>query len=130
MNNPRKCIMCKKQVQGRADKIFCDYRCKNLYHTKLRAVTFNEAKAIDEHLHRNRSILLELMGKHVHQVKIPRVKLEKKRFRFGYSTHFNVNTRGKTVYHVYDFSWVTFSDDEVLINRKRKKPINPLSLRQ
>ena len=58
-----KCKICKNPLTGRSDKMFCSIECKNYYHTNLRRVTRDTAYDIDIMLHRNRSILLELMGK-------------------------------------------------------------------
>ena len=115
--NARLCKMCKSPVKGRTDKIFCSIKCKSTYHMKLRGVTDYAAERIDKILHRNRSILLELMGKNGTQKKLPRTALDEKKFHFGYITHFHINSQNKTVHYVYDFSWMIFSDQEVLIKR-------------
>ncbi len=115
----RKCKICSNILYGRNDKIFCSVRCKNYYHVNLRKVTTIAAKEIDNILHRNRSILLEIMGKNLTQKKIARVILEKKKFRFNYLTHFYTNSQGKIYHWVYDFGWMSFSNDEILIVRKR-----------
>lgn len=115
-----KCKICNNRIYGRTDKIFCSVRCKNYYHTNLRRVTNIAVADIDIILHRNRAILLEIMGKSKTQLKINRLVLEKKKFRYKYHTHFHINSRGKMYYHLYDFAWVEFSDDEILIVRKRK----------
>ncbi|MGB5464089.1 MAG: hypothetical protein WBM92_12035, partial [Aureibaculum sp.] len=65
-----KCKVCKKNLKGRKDKIFCSIECKNYYHTNLRRVTDAAAKELDKILHRNRSILLELLGKNTMQKKV------------------------------------------------------------
>ena len=116
----RKCKICKKEIIGRHDKIFCSIQCKNDYHVKLRRVTNRATKKIDAILHRNRSILLELMGKNTKQKKISRLFLDKKHFNYSYITSFHTNKEGKIVHHVYDFSWMIFSDEEVLIRRKNQ----------
>ncbi len=118
------CIMCKKKLVGRSDKKFCSLDCKNEYHQKLRAVTQVATQSIDRILHRNRSILLELMGKNKTQMKIDRKLLDRKNFKYNYITGYYVNARGKTYHYVYDFSWMEFSDREILINRRRKKNLS------
>lgn len=115
-----KCKICKKQIVGRSDKIFCSVRCKNYYHVNLRRVTNIVAKEIDKKLHRNRSILLEILGKNKFQKKIPRIELEKRKFSFKYHTHINVNSAGKTYNYIYDIAWMEFSDNDVLIVRKKQ----------
>ena len=84
----------------------------------MRAATKNATVEIDKILHRNRFILLELMGKHKTQVKLPAITLYKKGFKHKYHTHRTRNKSGKDYYYVYDFAWMLFSDDEVLIIRK------------
>jgi len=112
------CRICKKQFTGRADKIFCSIACKNDYHVRLRRVTSKATKDIDEILHRNRSILLELLGKKNKKLKLDRYELEKKKFNFNYITGYSINKHGKTYHHLYDFSYMTFSDNSVLIVRR------------
>ena len=113
----KKCKICKTTLLGRTDKLFCSVKCKNYYHVHLRAATDKEAYPLDKHLHRNRSILLEIMGKNGTQKKVARTILDSKKFHFGYITHYHLNAQNKTVHYVYDFSWMIFSDQEILIKR-------------
>lgn len=115
----KKCKICKKVLKGRADKLFCSMECKNYYHVSLRKVTNKAAKIIDKTLHRNHSILLEILGKNSIQKKIKRTVLTNKKFNFKYHTHFNINSKGKTYYFLYDIAWMEFSDDEILIVRRQ-----------
>ena len=112
------CKMCKATMKGRSDKLFCSLDCKNEYHIKLRQVTTNATKAIDAILHRNRAILLEVMGKNLKQKKIERSILDKKKFNFHYVTGYYFNSKNKIYNYVYDFSWMIFSDREILIIRR------------
>jgi len=100
------CPICKKNIKGRIDKKFCSISCKSNYHKRLRANTKHATEAIDKILHRNRSILLELMGKNKRQIRIPIIFLEKKKFQFNYVTKYIINSRGKTYNYVYDFAWM------------------------
>ncbi len=115
---PKTCKICNTFLVGRRDKLFCSIRCKNYYHTNLRRVTRDAAVSIDKILHRNRSILLELTGKTKKPIKINRLQLDKKKFNFKYHTHTQVNSKGKTYHYIYDFWWMSFSDDEILIARR------------
>lgn len=118
MNNL--CKICKTTIHGRSDKIFCSASCKSTYHRKLRKATNRVTIKIDEFLHRNRSILLEVLGKNKIQCKVKRTVLEYKKFRFKYHTHFHINIQGKMYLHVYDLAWMEFSDDEILIIRRKE----------
>ncbi len=115
----KKCKLCKTSFTGRRDKIFCSLACKNEYHLRLRQATNLATKSIDEILHRNRSILLEVMGKHGTKVKVDSFVLDNKKFNYKFYTGSSTNKEGKTYYHVYDFSYMTFSDQTVMIVRKK-----------
>jgi endogenous inhibitor of DNA gyrase (YacG/DUF329 family) len=124
MTNFKRCPICKKKVVGRSDKRFCSLDCKNNYHIRLQKHTSNATEETDKILHRNRSILLELMGRSKTRKKISRIILDKKNFSFDYITGFHINTKNKTIHHVYDFSWAIFTDQEVLIMRNVEKDSN------
>ena len=115
----KKCKICKKILRGRSDKLFCSVACKNYYHKHLRKASQKAALQINEYLRRNHSILLEVLGKNKTQIKVYRNVLEQKKFRFKYHTHTHINSKQKVFYYIYDLAWMSFSDDEVLIVRKR-----------
>ena len=114
-----KCKVCNSEMTGRKGKLFCSLKCKNDYHITLRSVTKQTAYPLDRILHRNRSILLEVMGPNARKKITMRSELVKKKFQFKYLTHFNINSKGKMYHHIYDFAWMEFSDDEVLIVRQK-----------
>lgn len=113
------CKICQAQIKGRSDKLFCSLACKNYYHIRLRKVTRKATGNVDKILHRNRSILLEVLGKDGIKKKVHRKMLDRKKFNYNYITQYHLNTRGKMVNYVYDFSWSVFSDQEVLIVRHK-----------
>lgn len=116
----RLCRLCKQPFTGRSDKIFCSATCKAMYHNKLNKVTVDAAERIDKILHRNRSILLEIMGKNLNYKKADKAILDTKKFNWHYITHYHINSQNKTVHYLYDFSYILFSDQEVLIRRVRQ----------
>ena len=121
MTHPeRPCKLCKKMFTGKETKIFCSPICKADYHFKLKRVTNDAARNIDKILHRNRSTLLEIMGKNSSQKKVDRSLLDQKKFNWHYVTSYHLNSANKMVNYVYDFSWMLFSDQEVLIKRIRR----------
>lgn len=113
----KKCKLCKKEFRGRKDKVYCTVQCKSEYHRRLSTVTLNATIQIDKILHRNRSILLELVGKSKRQIKVNRALLDRKGFKWSFHTHMHTNKRGKVVTYLYDHSWILFSDQEVLISK-------------
>jgi hypothetical protein len=118
MGTRRNCRLCKKEFSGRSDKIFCSIECKNDYHVRLRQATHKACIPIDRILHRNRSILLEIMGKNSSQKKVKKTILDKKKFNYSYCTGFHINKHNKTYRNIYDFAWMEFSDGEILIIRR------------
>ena len=120
----KKCKLCKKIVRGRSDKLFCTISCKSIYHNKLKKVTEDVSSDVDKILHRNRSILLEILGKRTTQKMIPKFTLDKKKFNYSFITGTHVNKQGKRVFNIYDFSYLVFSTQDVLIVRN-KNYLNP-----
>ena len=94
-----KCKVCNSEFFGRKDKIFCSLSCKNDYHITLRTVTKKTAFQLDKILHRNRSILLEILGPKLRKKIILKSELVNKNFQFKFLTHFNINSQGKYYYH-------------------------------
>ena len=115
------CKLCKKKFYGRSDKIFCSIKCKSTYHILLAEATNKATQEIDKILHRNRSILLEILGKKKSKIKVHKEVLDQKKFNYTYVTAYHLNTNNKMVNILYDFSWSIFSDQEILITRLRNK---------
>lgn len=115
----KKCKMCPTEFWGRSDKLFCSVKCKSSYHEKLAKVNNVATRKIDTILHRNREILLEITGKNLTYKKVHREILDAKKFNWHYITSYHLNVQNKMVHYVYDFSWMLFSDKEVVIKRLR-----------
>lgn len=111
------CLNCNKSIAGRIDKKFCSLDCKNLYNYKTRRNTKNATATIDSYLHRNREILCTLMGKSKKEI-FDRLIISRTGFRFDYFTGIYMNKEGKMYHLVYDYAWMDFSDQKVLVIRK------------
>ncbi len=116
----RICPLCGNKVQGRSDKKFCNIICKNTWHQKRKLENITVVDKIDQILHKNRTILQELMQQHTKR-KVSRLKLEDLGFNFAYCTGVYQNKQGKWYHYVYDFAWMLFSDQEVLIVKQKLK---------
>ena len=114
-----KCILCEANVIGRSDKKFCSIKCKSNYHRKLSSQTSFATSRIDKILHRNRSILFEIMGENKFQIQIDKILLDRKKFNFTYVTGYYINSRNKTYNYVYDFSWMLFGSKTIQIYRRK-----------
>lgn len=111
------CLHCGVEFTGRTDKRFCSVSCKNHYNFQKRKDTKDEVKEIDGYLHRNREILATLMGESKKEM-FDRIVLERAKFRFDYHTGIHLNKEGKTYHLVYDYAWMDFTNQSVLIVRK------------
>lgn len=111
------CLQCGTEFVGRADKRFCKIDCKNQYNFQKRKVTKDEVKEIDAYLHRNREILATLMGESKKE-QFDRIVLERAKFRFDSHTGTYLNKQGKTYHLVYDYAWMEFTDQSILVLRK------------
>lgn len=103
---------------GRSDKRFCSLNCKNAFNLERRQSTRNAVKEVDRYLHRNREILDTLMGPSRKKMKIARTELDATGFRYNYFTGIYFNKEGKTYHNVYDFAWMEFSNQEILIVKR------------
>ncbi len=113
------CRQCGQEMRGRADKKICSTDCKNRYHIETRRHTRDAVGEIDGYLHRNREILALLMGNAI-KVEIDRLVLSRTGFRYEYHTGTYLNKEGKMYRLVYDYAWMDFSDQRVLIVREKK----------
>jgi hypothetical protein len=113
----KKCQHCNIEFVGRADKRFCSIKCKNEKHNSMRQNTKEICKEIDGYLHRNREILMVLMGNSKKEM-VDRLLLTRAGFRYEYMTGIHINKQGKTYHLVYDFAWMSFTDQQIMIVRK------------
>lgn len=75
---------------------------------------------IDKILHNNHSILKLLTANaKSNKIKIAQLILDRAGFNFGYFTGIYLNSKGKTYHYIFDFAWMKFSDQEIMIVRKR-----------
>jgi hypothetical protein len=111
------CIHCQAQLIGRTDKKFCNIKCKNDYNNVKRKETDDITDEIDGYLHRNRIILATLMGNSKREY-FDKIVLTRAGFRFDYLTGIYLNKEGKTYHLVYDYAWMLFSTQQVMIVRK------------
>ena len=112
----RKCKFCTASFRGRVNKIFCSTTCKSRYHHDLRRKTRKVSVHIDKILHRNRSILYEIMGEQFIEKRIKKSVLDRKKFQFGYYTSLDSGTE-KPRFYLYDFSYMLKPDNQVIVHR-------------
>jgi hypothetical protein len=114
------CLQCGRDMRGRSDKKFCSLNCKNLHHIETRQQIKNVVAETDAYLHRNRTILFTLMGSSNKEI-FDKLVLDRTGFRWEFHTGTYLNKEGKMYRIVYDFAWLDFSDQKILIVKKKNK---------
>ena len=110
------CKVCGTPLKGRRDKKYCNIQCKNQYHLDLKSMHRSEIETDISFLLRNRTVLHELLDQDGHKKrKVKRSILQRMGFRFHNYTGTFLNSRNKMYHYVFDYSWVPFSDQDVLI---------------
>ena len=112
------CLSCGQEIQGRSDKRFCSVVCKNAHNNDQRSQTKVVTAEIDALLHRNREVLALLMGD-TKKTTFDRLILQRAGFKFEHLTGIYFNKEGKMYRIIYDFAWMDFSDQSVLVVRKK-----------
>lgn len=113
-NPKRRCCFCGTELQGRADKKFCDDNCRNNYHYKVRYKDNDDViKMVNSTLLKCRETLKNLC---LGQKTIVEKQLLDDR-HFDYELMTNVyKTKGKSEYRVvYDYAYRILNEDEVQI---------------
>ena len=110
----QQCQQCKIALKGRSDKKFCSTHCKNEFNNALKKATRTVTEEIDGYLHRNRTILHELMQNSKKNI-VDKLTLTRAGFRFDYMTGIYTNKENKMYRYVYDYGWMDFSDQKILV---------------
>jgi hypothetical protein len=116
----KNCEYCKENFAGRADKRFCSVKCKNDFNNAARKNTKEITAEIDAYLHRNREILATLMGDATKET-FDKLVLTRTGFKYEFMTGIYTNKEGKMYKYIYDYAWLDFSDQKILIVKKSKK---------
>jgi hypothetical protein len=113
----RICIACHKKLRGRADKRYCDERCRNAYNNN-RNLLERPIKDINYILRRNRKILENELNKKSAQRKTTRSRLARLGFSFTYFTHF-FSIDGNTWHFTYEYGYRAGDNDEILLVKQQ-----------
>lgn len=116
----RGCLICKKQLFGRSDKIFCDIKCKNKYHSDVRKSTKNVQGETFKIINRNWAILAAFMSEKGNKVHVKKLALQEKKFDFNLVTNIQ-NKAGYINFGIFNYSYYVTKNDIVVITRDTKQ---------
>ena len=116
----KQCKYCNKIIKGRIDKKFCSKICSNKYHAEKRRERIPKTvRNINAFLIKNRAILKEIMEEsNKTKLKVDKLVLAQQGFNFHYCTGVYFNRQGKMYHYIYEYAWMEFSDQVVLIVKK------------
>lgn len=114
----KQCLQCGQETRGRSDKKFCSLVCKNTYAAAMRRNTRNAVAEIDGYLHRNYEILTMLTGESS-KIELDRLVLTRTGFKYEYHTGTYLNKEGKLYRLVYDYAWMDFTDQKILVVKRK-----------
>ena len=112
------CISCGKTFVGRTDKKYCSLKCKNTFNYNRKSKTKSATQTIDAVLHKNREILEVIMGPKRKKMYIEKTELTQMGFQSEYVTGFYTNSQDKLYRYVYDFAWMEFTGEKIMVVRK------------
>jgi len=105
----RNCLDCKKELEGRVDKLYCDDQCRSAYHYRINKKNNMTLFArIDKQLKLNRRLLKHFnrSGKST----IKGSKLKDAGFDPSYFTHYWKNSAGKVYLFCYDVGFLKLKE--------------------
>lgn len=110
------CTNCQKEFSGREGKRFCSVPCKNAFNNDRRKKTRSLTADIDGYLHRNHEILTGLcVSEKTKKFFFDKGALIKEGFRFEYLTGIYTNNVGKRYHYIYNYAWMEFSTEQVMV---------------
>ncbi|MBA2612415.1 MAG: hypothetical protein H0U95_10615 [Bacteroidetes bacterium] len=114
----RSCPECGEIIKGRIDKKFCSDMCRNAFNNKVNSDTNNYVRNINNALRKNRRLLEESL-KGSDKTTVAKQKLIDKGFNFKYFTHQLVTKNNHAYVYCYEFGYLIFEQNMVLIVRKK-----------
>lgn len=110
-----KCILCKKPIQGRRDKKFCDSNCRSEYHNRFKRD--DRVVSINKTLLGNRLIMSRFLKQKKH-LKVLKQDLLFSGMDFQFFTHIHQTKEGKTYFFCYDLGYAKLDEEVFLLVRE------------
>ncbi len=112
------CPICGNTIVGRSDKKFCSSKCKNKYHRPSKNLKGDQIKMVNTFLYQNFQIMESIFtDEKKDKLMVPRILLDKMGFHYPYSTGCYVNNQKKIYRYIYNYAWMEFSDQRVMLIR-------------
>ena len=110
------CLLCKKELQGRRDKKFCNANCRSEYHNRFKRD--NRVLKINKTLLANRLIMARLLKQKKYH-KVLKQDLLLSGMDFHFFTHIHQTKEGKTYFFCYDLGYAKLDSGLFLLVREK-----------
>ncbi len=104
----RECPVCRKEVVGRRDKVFCSPGCKSIHQYEQRLEHEGFFFEVDRQLKRNRSILRRY--NQVGKTTLRKEVLLAQGFNPRYFTHYWKNKQGQVYLFCYEYGFLSLQE--------------------
>ncbi len=106
---------------GRSDKKFCSVGCKNKFHHPSKNLKGDHIKMVNNFLYQNFQIMESVFrDEKKNKLMVPRIVLDKMGFHYAYSTGCYMNNQKKLYRYIYNYAWMEFSDQRLMLIRSEK----------
>jgi predicted nucleic acid-binding Zn ribbon protein len=110
----KNCLECGYAIKGRIDKKFCSDGCRSSFHNKLNFNSHRSIRYIDNHLKKNRRILMDCLNEeNSAQMQIELRKVLKKGFVLDFHTHIEKMPNGTEYQFCYEFGFARLNEHEM-----------------
>ena len=112
----RNCVICNAKLIGRSDKVFCDIKCKNKYHSEVRKSTKTLASETQKIITKNYIILAGVMNENNDNFIVKKQVLDSLGFNFDFVTRVE-GRGGKISFFIYEYIFEYSKTDLVIVSR-------------
>lgn len=116
---PKFCLSCKKSLNGRIDKKFCDDYCRSNYNNKTKKVMPPKVKEINLILRRNRDLLKTLADKSGGKATVSLHILAEQGFNFEFFTHQYITKTENKYNFCYEYGYLKLQDKVIVVHSEK-----------
>ena len=126
----RTCAICNKQLEGRSDKIYCDIKCKNHYHSQKRKEIKTVYEIYGRIAYNNAEILSSLMNETNDSLEISELELQRIGFNFQNVSSWECRN-GTYIFKIFNYSWYRKEKNTIIISRDNAETdVSPFMFRR
>lgn len=106
----KRCPVCRKEIAGRKDKVYCSLSCKSAQQYEQRQESEAHFYRVDRQLKKNRSILKRYNK--VGKTTLRKEVLLEEGFNPAYFTNYWKNSKGQVYFFCYEYGFLSLKDGE------------------